>query len=199
MGQTSGNVPKDFNSRPSARGDPTEITRRRKSTLFQFTPLREGRRITRHGYTAVFNFNSRPSARGDSPPADFFVGQKYFNSRPSARGDAPVPIRAAGCLLFQFTPLREGRLVPSFAVNCHKFQFTPLREGRRLQILSTRKMAYFNSRPSARGDGMLRTIFASTSAFQFTPLREGRPASKSYVRCCDNISIHAPPRGATVL
>ena len=55
-----------------------------------------------------------------------------------------------------------------------QFQFTPLREGRR----GTR---------SERGSG---------TAFQFTPLREGRLdlESKAYRV---QISIHAPPRGAT--
>ena len=54
-----------------------------------------------------------------------------FNSRPCERGD-PYEVREiTGLLLFQFTPLREGRL---FLKNLHThvkpFQFTPLREGR---------------------------------------------------------------------
>ena len=56
---------KHFNSRPSARGDrmqPGRIPRR----LFQFTPLREGRRVGKHLLWWRFHFNSRPSARGDN-------------------------------------------------------------------------------------------------------------------------------------
>ena len=42
------------------------------------------------------------------------------------------PIRCVLTFLFQFTPLREGRLaVGVIGVPCTSFQFTPLREGRR--------------------------------------------------------------------
>ena len=99
-------------------------------------------------------------------------------------------------LPFQFTPLREGRLKANarkFSDNL--FQFTPLREGRRCLLLQQRNdfisihapprgatmgglhrrlFPDFNSRPSARGDGV---------------------SSVSLPLPC--ISIHAPPRGAT--
>ena len=79
----------DFNSRPSARGDAFS---RRGATYsqFQFTPLREGRPLSRRFLLSEENFNSRPSARGDErEPADDGAGN-YFNSRPSARGDGLV-------------------------------------------------------------------------------------------------------------
>ena len=56
-------------------------------------------------------------------------------------------------VLFQFTPLREGRR------RCwekeptrEEFQFTPLREGRQHLKKFFCVLSYFNSRPSARGD-----------------------------------------------
>ena len=100
--------------------------------LFQFTPLREGRReIIQNIYTAQ-------GISIHAPPRGATAGQRRvllpdfdFNSRPSARGDdghgvagvfpdisihAP-PRGATWCMvsagdigiLFQFTPLREGR------------------------------------------------------------------------------------------
>ena len=54
------------------------------------------------------------------------------------------------------------------------FQFTPLREGRQSAKSSRNRTAYFNSRPSARGD--------EQHQYSRNPLA---------------ISIHAPPRGAT--
>ena len=80
--------------------------------------------------------------------------------------------------LFQFTPLREGRLITAEAErNDVEFQFTPLREGRRCcQSFRIPPMHYFNSRPSARGDQADMMAIADTY----------------------HISIHAPPRGATV-
>ena len=98
----------DFNSRPSARGDkspgrtpggshisihapPRGATHPREtfpaSRLFQFTPLREGRRQRNHKVSERFNFNSRPSARGDLLWLSDNVSPANFNSRPSARGD----------------------------------------------------------------------------------------------------------------
>ena len=102
---------------------------------FQFTPLREGRPRWRfRPRWARTNFNSRPSARGD------VVLQAHFR----------VAVR------FQFTPLREGRLSEGwYVVGIIGFQFTPLREGRLFLGLLTCLICYFNSRPSARGDGRL--------------------------------------------
>ena len=58
------------------------------------------------------------------------------------------------------------------------FQFTPLREGRRALRFFNLGIDDFNSRPSARGDGT-RTCRFARSKFQFTPLREGRPCEFS--------------------
>ena len=77
---------KDFNSRPSARGD----TFRRLwygYSAFQFTPLREGRPITIHHVVSIFKFQFTPLREG----------------RLMTR------IEQGRRTLFQFTPLREGR------------------------------------------------------------------------------------------
>ena len=78
-----------FNSRPSARGDQKNL-----------------RKILKRYY-----FNSRPSARGDAPASRFPRCRPHFNSRPSARGDRRYEGRKRGNIIFQFTPLREGRQV----------------------------------------------------------------------------------------
>ena len=102
------------------------------------------------------------------------------------------------CLVFQFTPLREGRLPHPYisgsfslisihapaggATSAHglmtaadKFQFTPLREGRPIRSGMFFLSGNFNSRPCGRGD------------------RDG------VCRGCHHmdISIHAPAGGAT--
>ena len=98
-----------FNSRPSARGDRKADADALAADLFQFTPLREGRRFRLSGRLhlvisihapprgatrryhrvcqGVQHFNSRPSARGDLPTCRFLHPEIHFNSRPSARGD----------------------------------------------------------------------------------------------------------------
>ena len=169
--------PFDFNSRPSARGDMAGVKFEAHYQVFQFTPLREGRRR---------GFLRQGLADGD------------FNSRPSARGDVWVRRSGSRAAVFQFTPLREGRQaslagqqIASISIHapprgatsasatdtCSSFgfQFTPLREGR----------------PDVQQEA------AKPTAFQFTPLREGRRAWCGLQNQQIRISIHAPPRGAT--
>ena len=120
------------------------------------------------------HFNSRPSARGDDARSEGAQNWRYFNSRPSARGDG------TGC----------GKLRQS------TFQFTPLREGRRnLRGIATRDY-YFNSRPSARGDATLNMSITGRLYFNSRPSARGDKCSGRNILLC-NISIHAPPRGAT--
>ena len=99
-----------------------------------------------------------------------------FNSRPSARGDCLKRCLKMLPGRFQFTPLREGRRAMSVEpLRLRLFQFTPLREGRH--------------RAKATAARMKR--------FQFTPLREGRREYQVNAPEDEDISIHAPPRGAT--
>ena len=126
------------------------------SWTFQFTPLREGRRSSRHPHVAsVFDFNSRPSARGDAGCITVVAVNSNFNSRPSARGDSCV----FSILLFIFV----------------KFQFTPLREGRQMSQQTTANI--YNISIHAPPRGATEKLTAGAVA--------------------KTISIHAPPRGAT--
>ena len=59
---------RNFNSRPCVRGDLLVYHRFGGILKFQFTPLREGRRLAAICNVAKgFYFNSRPCVRGDSP------------------------------------------------------------------------------------------------------------------------------------
>ena len=99
--------------------------------LFQFTPLREGRRAGVCPARQRHHFNSRPSARGDEKHRELVALWDKFQFTPLREGRRTrlrfLPMRR----IFQFTPLREGRLeLQIFKGACPKFQFTPLREGR---------------------------------------------------------------------
>ena len=124
----------------------------------------------------LHDFNSRPSARGDaagaagSPPAD------NFNSRPSARGDWSDEFDGVSVCISIHAPPRGATSMNSHMRGEFPFQFTPLREGRPGGLRVRLHRWNFNSRPSARGD---RWPFAF-------PRHE-------------HISIHAPPRGATLV
>ena len=187
-----------FNSRPSARGDADVLNIAVPTSDFNSRPSARGDEYSTTIVCCTANFNSRPSARGDADVLNIAVPTSDFNSRPSARGDVGkvlsgvqsvisihAPPRGATPTLadfntgsiFQFTPLREGRLENRFLDKpVLQFQFTPLREGRP---------------PST-------SIEYKKAGFQFTPLREGRPVIRRKLQQVRKISIHAPPRGATV-
>ena len=130
----------DFNSRPSARGDARAPARQAARTLFQFTPLREGRPSpdTTTGRDNHISIHAPP--RGATGGFYHRHRRHDFNSRPSARGDA------------------AARNCPDSSAG---FQFTPLREGRRATPAERRTTHDFNSRPSARGDGKRYAISAN--------------------------------------
>ena len=144
-------------------------------TKFQFTPLREGRRLYSAVSVAARYFNSRPSARGDDVKQGNVLGIICISIHAPPRGatfpavrplytnfiSIHAPPRGAtfyrhalpALVQFQFTPLREGRLLLLWKpYPFREFQFTPLREGRPLLSPYTHTRYYFNSRPSARGD-----------------------------------------------
>ena len=143
---------------------------------FQFTPLREGRPIPGRNSAAPIIFQFTPLREGRRCLPRLPQAPCYFNSRPSARGD--------------------GRKIPSIN-RARAFQFTPLREGRPESGIYHRKASYFNSRPSARGDNYAPCEAGEKRYFNSRPSARGDAYRWAYRPSCP-ISIHAPPRGATV-
>ena len=104
----------NFNSRPYARGDRPSCRRSRTGrTVFQFTPLREGRRFAQgrnflgtrisihaptrgatqrwHSRSPLGKFQFTPLREGrQKSAADRLRAGAYFNSRPYARGDSKI-------------------------------------------------------------------------------------------------------------
>ena len=221
---------------------PSGATGRRSQ--FQFTPLREGRlglswqpfqidisihapprgatSAGRCSFAPPSDFNSRPSARGDvlAMPVSG-VPNVYISIHAPPRGATESRFfHAAFAALFQFTPLREGRPMPSTPPAAPTiFQFTPLREGRRFSRCAVQAHLRFQFTPLREGRLQHRQSSGAMSIFQFTPLREGRqegwrnlrnrrpyfnsrPSARGdeepmNYKKQDIISIHAPPRGAT--
>ena len=188
--------------------------------LFQFTPLREGRPIRIAFFSGCNVFQFTPLREGRRQLLPCSVLWFHFNSRPSARGDGLVPISALIPLIsihapprgatersdyivtapkFQFTPLREGRLILHRQEAVRSlFQFTPLREGRRDTPFSFPSWATnFNSRPSARGDIGQNAGKRCGIYFNSRPSARG-DVNQGNVLGIICISIHAPPRGATI-
>ena len=166
----------NFNSRPSARGDCSCFTAGNRIAISIHAPPRGATRAEPSLLFTPCHFNSRPSARGDKLYRGQNPFQYEFQFTPLREGRRDGRSVKAWRSLFQFTPLREGRLLPcSLPLSVLVFQFTPLREGRHARYKRIQQRQDFNSRPSARGDGTIK---------------QARPGGY--------ISIHAPPRGATV-
>ena len=165
-----------FNSRPSARGDMPTGSRNRKQLISIHAPPRGATLQTSAvAYRAGFQFTPLREGR---------------------------PLFSISCGLsgkFQFTPLREGR-PPTKCASCKptSFQFTPLREGRRWRLLVHTSTARFQFTPLREGRQAAERDAGRSKIFQFTPLREGRHALVHGVCWGYWISIHAPPRGATL-
>ena len=177
-GRSRSPPPRQFNSRPSARGDAGLNTADDITKLFQFTPLREGRHTECHTMAQADFISIHAPPRGATNTISRLSRHRHFNSRPSARGDTDSARVTGKALVFQFTPLREGRPQNEICLRpVTGFQFTPLREGRLTWSKRANTPRYFNSRPSARGDLYSSGNSASTGSFQFTPLREGRRGS----------------------
>ena len=100
--------------------------------VFQFTPLREGRR--KHGVSpikpGIFQFT--PLREGRRTLYRYLMLAYIISIHAPPRGATRKELFEQHMMEFQFTPLREGRL-------------------RRLPP-SCPSRTYFNSRPSARGD-----------------------------------------------
>ena len=168
-------TPAIFQFTPLREGRRLDLEASLRLPAFQFTPLREGRRLglPERASRKFISIHAPPrgatcSCRGNAK------GQISIHAPP--RGATRALLALLALLLFQFTPLREGRHV-SKGTLIYKvvFQFTPLREGRpAFPTARNTGGIYFNSRPSARGDAPTRTPMLIAAQFQFTPLREGR-------------------------
>ena len=147
--------------------------------------------------------------------------ESYFNSRPCGRGDLAVLTDCTKCLVFQFTPLREGRLPHPYisgsfslisihapaggATSAHglmtaadKFQFTPLREGRPIRSGMFFLSGNFNSRPCGRGDARHPALYRQDERISIHAPAGGATERGFTSGSIQTISIHAPAGGATL-
>ena len=144
--------------------------------IFQFSPLREGRR----GHAQV---------RHHEPD---------FNSRPCERGDAAGSGSPCPPSRFQFSPLREGRLHCGYIgrVVWTISILAPARGATKIKFKGG-FVSHISILAPARGATLWGCRKCNNSKFQFSPLREGRPALRYGVESWRKISILAPARGAT--
>ena len=168
-----------------------------QNILFQFTPLREGRPRSPAVSTVLFKISIHAPPRGATGDDGQQIAVVDISIHAPPRGATGTASVAVPFFLFQFTPLREGRLrllLASACVDCISIHAPP-RGATRVSCTCALLAGYFNSRPSARGDRKVCYTML-IDEFQFTPLREGRQFQQ-FRATFQGISIHAPPRGAT--
>ena len=147
----------------------------KSGVVFQFTPLREGRRTEgERTPTGKANFNSRPCGRGDG-----------LHGGGGLQGTISIHAPAGGRL--------NGLMQTAVIVN---FNSRPCGRGDVAGAVIALNSGYFNSRPCGRGDRAQQRA-QQQGKFQFTPLREGRLQTGQNLLQRLIISIHAPAGGAT--
>ena len=165
---------RNFNSRPSARGDTAVTDAQAAVDEFQFTPLREGR--LRLSFALVA---SRISIH--APPRG--ATQKVRRSSEREQISIHAPPRGATLWL-------SDNVCPA------NFNSRPSARGDKNHMAGLAERADFNSRPSARGDARCSPRRHRQHISIHAPPR-GATSSKGGIVHRVNISIHAPPRGAT--
>ena len=165
-----------FNSRPSARGDQCAIWISASAGVISIPAPPRGATGPLWRIPPTAYFNSRPSARGDGGGLHHRRGHGDFNSRPSARGDQR---------------LRHPRHAGNY------FNSRPSARGDAAAPRERAEARYFNSRPSARGDAQLFFDGVSRHISIPAPPRGATGLFRCW-RAFLFISIPAPPRGATL-
>ena len=126
-----------FNSRPSARGDEAVGGAIANQNISIHAPPRGATQPT-NALASSVSISIHAPPRGATVQDMLYTElMSDFNSRPSARGDEWYISTGRASTEFQFTPLREGRLL--HGANPHA-------------------AGHFNSRPSARGDPICYTV-----------------------------------------
>ena len=169
--------------------------------IFQFTPLREGRRRRPHrnqSYRAIsIHAPPRGATQSESEQAQL---NPDFNSRPSARGDAGSAATAdAAKRISIHAPPRGATCCRQIVgrVLLH-FNSRPSARGDALRAAEVLLLPDFNSRPSARGDGCGNAERVLPRHFNSRPSARGDALFRIFFAIFQ-ISIHAPPRGATLM
>ena len=146
----------------------------------------------------LLNFNSRPSARGDTITCErrYPIDHISIHAPPRGATGRCTGLLASLCISIHAPP-RGATTAGSIPCLFLLFQFTPLREGRRPCCQPTGHLSvHFNSRPSARGDQKhVRAVLDGQISIHAPP--RGATLLLLFSQAHRYISIHAPPRGAT--
>ncbi len=122
--------------------------------------------------------------------------ENHFNSRPSARGDPRRMRSKAIWLIFQFTPLREGRhVLHGCAGHWHSISIHAPPRGATCLLFGNQFTVDFNSRPSARGDRWRPSRTCRPTNFNSRPSARGDRGKEPDWACNANFNSRPSARG----
>ncbi len=165
---------------------------------FQSTPPCGGRRYS-YGGTAVLLVSIHAPVRGATSAPRSLPPIRRFQSTPPCGGRPSGRAGRAKSRRFQSTPPCGGRppegieLVEAYPVSIH----APVRGATWSSGKSSSALTSFNPRPRAGGDGLSGLLGGRPRPFQSTPPCGGRRRQCRDRLLVDDVSIHAPVRGAT--
>ena len=149
------NRPTQISIHAPARGaTEAEALNALNARLFQFTPLREGRRRCHSRYSSTTTISIHAPARGATRVFLADAVNPVISIHAPARGATYGDLGDGEKILFQFTPLREGRrferweIIMADPISIH----APARGATSRIGRATRRITHFNSRPCERGD-----------------------------------------------
>ena len=174
------------------------LSRYTATIVFQFTPLREGRRKHRPQHPDERDISIHAPPRGATMPSPSVTASTNFNSRPSARGDPHGTNLPNSFFISIHAPPRGATHFVSSYGSVLQFQFTPLREGRRAAAAQSSAAINISIHAPPRGatSDAGRSLQSSNISIHAPPRGATITCERRYP--ISNISIHAPPRGATL-
>ena len=124
--------------------------------VFQFTPLREGRLAGGADSVRHLRFQFTPLREGRPRPAESACQATHFNSRPSARGDQFLAKLAGSHHISIHAPPRGATGWRRGSSDRRSISIHAPPRGATWASAGCGRSGDFNSRPSARGDGSAR-------------------------------------------
>ena len=174
----------DFNSRPSARGDQRIQSEPENVLKFQFTPLREGRRLEKLGGGLILCISIHAPPRGATGEPCAAAGRGAISIHAPPRGATIIVKQIRAHLGISIHAPPRGATVSSFIhfPSCVISIHAPPRGATAAPPPNRRSAAYFNSRPSARGDSSRRGTASRQSYFNSRPSARGDSNAVSWSR-----------------
>ena len=143
-------------------------------------------------------FKSCPREGGNPPRRASIPRRLSVSSHAPAKGATYIFLSVRGVLKFQVMPPRRGQ--PQADVRAavdQQFQVMPPRRGQPFSTKATASASMFQVMPPRRGQPFRRAKSSRRPCFKSCPREGGNFCLCKTFECCEDVSSHAPAKGAT--